>query len=67
MSFHPTQSNEEIVFILKAIQQLTSHYEEWSKDYSCNLAAGIIKCMKDDGAQRMELEIKEILHQNFAD
>lgn len=67
MSFHPTQSNEEIVFILKAIQQLASHYEEWSKDYSCNLADGSIKCMKDDGAQRMELEIKEILHQNFAD
>jgi selenocysteine lyase/cysteine desulfurase len=33
MSIHPTQTDEEIVYILDAIEALALHKEEWSKDY----------------------------------
>ena len=33
MSIHPTQTNEEINFILDAIEAVVLHKEEWSKDY----------------------------------
>ncbi|MDP4579362.1 MAG: aminotransferase class V-fold PLP-dependent enzyme [Saprospiraceae bacterium] len=34
MSIHPTQTNEEINFILDAIEAVVLHKEEWSKDYN---------------------------------
>jgi selenocysteine lyase/cysteine desulfurase len=33
MSIHPTQTNEEIIFIIEAIEALVLNREEWSKDY----------------------------------
>ena len=36
MSIHPTMLNEEIEFILDAIEQLAKNYEEWGKDYVYN-------------------------------
>lgn len=34
MSIHPTQTNEEINFILDAIEAVVIHKEVWSKDYN---------------------------------
>ena len=36
MSIHPTMSNEEIKFILKAVKELAENFEEWGKDYEYN-------------------------------
>lgn len=33
ISFHPTTSNEEIVQVCKALNELADHAEEWKKDY----------------------------------
>ena len=34
MSIHPTTTNEEMDFIIDAVEALCSHYPEWSKDYA---------------------------------
>lgn len=33
MSIHPVMTDEEIKFILKAIEEVALHYPEWKKDY----------------------------------
>ena len=33
MSIHPTQTDEEINFILEAIEAVVLNKEEWAKDY----------------------------------
>lgn len=34
LSLHPTMTNEELIFICKAIEQTVENAEEWKKDYS---------------------------------
>jgi len=34
MSFHPTMTNEEVVFIMDSLDQLCKEHQEWAKDYS---------------------------------
>lgn len=34
LSLHPTMTNDELEFILDALQQLAAHHEVWSQDYS---------------------------------
>ena len=34
LSLHPTMTNKELRYILKAIEQLIKHREAWSKDYT---------------------------------
>jgi selenocysteine lyase/cysteine desulfurase len=34
MSFHPTMTDEEIVFIMDSLEQLCKQHQEWAKDYS---------------------------------
>jgi hypothetical protein len=36
MSIHPVMTNEEIVYILEAIEQVATHYSEWKEDYQYN-------------------------------
>lgn len=33
MSVHPVMTNEEIHYLLQAIQEVATHYHEWKKDY----------------------------------
>lgn len=33
MSIHPTTTNDEMDFILDALEQLSLHHQEWMKDY----------------------------------
>lgn len=37
MSIHPTMTNEEVHFILHALEQVTIHYQEWKQDYEYNV------------------------------
>jgi len=34
MSIHPTMSNQELIFIVDAIEQLALHFNEWGNDYA---------------------------------
>jgi selenocysteine lyase/cysteine desulfurase len=34
MSFHPTMTDEEIIFIMDSLEQLCKEHQEWAKDYS---------------------------------
>lgn len=33
LSIHPTTSNEEVAYIIKAVKALAEHFPQWSKDY----------------------------------
>jgi len=33
MSVHPVMTNEEVEFIINAIEQVALHYQEWKKEY----------------------------------
>jgi len=36
LSLHPTMTNEELLFIIDAIKQVSVHHPEWKKDYLYN-------------------------------
>lgn len=36
MSIHPVMTNEEIDYVLNAIQQVADHYQDWKEDYLYN-------------------------------
>ncbi|GGE96046.1 aminotransferase class V-fold PLP-dependent enzyme [Flavobacterium limi] len=36
LSLHPTMTNEELLFICDAIQNVALHYQEWQKEYQYN-------------------------------
>lgn len=36
MSIHPIMTNEEIIYIVDAIEALSKHFPEWEKDYEYN-------------------------------
>ncbi|HWB27944.1 MAG TPA: aminotransferase class V-fold PLP-dependent enzyme [Chitinophagaceae bacterium] len=40
LSIHPTMTNNEIDFIMDAVESTAAHFHEWAKDYTCNPASG---------------------------
>ncbi len=56
MSIHPTMLNEEIEYILDAIEQLSQNFEEWGKDYVYN---------ENNNEFYHESEIKELFEDFF--
>lgn len=65
MSLHPTQTNEEVLFILNAIKELANNFEKWSMDYQADLAAGSIRSVKNDASSMMASEIDTCLLNKF--
>ncbi|PCI62989.1 MAG: selenocysteine lyase [Gammaproteobacteria bacterium] len=45
-SFHPTTTDEEVKFVVDAINQLTENIEQWQKDYRFNPASGDFEHIK---------------------
>ncbi len=39
MSFHPTMTNQEIIYILDALESLAKNHETWSEDYAYDPAS----------------------------
>lgn len=49
MSIHPIMTDEELDFILDAIEQVYHHHEEWRRDYVYNLHTNEYTCNHDPG------------------
>jgi len=49
-SFHPTMSNKEVTHVVHAINEVTKHAEEWSRDYRFDPATGDFTHAKIDVA-----------------
>ena len=54
MSFHPTTTNKEIEYVIKAIKELVLHHKEWSKDYVINTTKGLIFSRHKDNTLKVE-------------
>ncbi len=65
MSLHPTHTNNEVLYILKAIQELAQNFEEWSKDYEFNNVFGSIKSKNNERFLEVENEINECFLNDF--
>ncbi len=57
MSIHPTQTNQEIDFIVDAIAQLSKRHTEWSKDYDIDLVKGSFRPKDQTASTEMEHRI----------
>jgi selenocysteine lyase/cysteine desulfurase len=49
LSLHPTVTNEEIAYIMQALEQLAKHHGDWSKDYIFDIAKNHIQHIHDHG------------------
>jgi selenocysteine lyase/cysteine desulfurase len=57
MSIHPTQTNQEIEYIVDAIAQLSKQHIEWGKDYDIDLVKGSFKPKDQTASTEMEHRI----------
>ncbi len=48
LSLHPTMTDEELLFIIDAIKQVSVHHLEWSKDYIYNKHTNEFKHINDN-------------------
>ncbi len=49
MSIHPTTTNEEMSYILDAVEALAHHHQDWAEDYEYQLHTNEFSCKKDVG------------------
>ena len=54
ISIHPTHSNEEIEYIVKAVKQLAENFEDWIKDYIIDHSVGTIESKLVDSNLEIE-------------
>ncbi|MCB0478507.1 MAG: aminotransferase class V-fold PLP-dependent enzyme [Crocinitomicaceae bacterium] len=54
MSIHPTHTDQEIEYILDAIEELSRNFNTWMEDYDIDLAHAVIKHKKPEADQKME-------------
>lgn len=57
LSLHPIMTNEELLFISDAIQQVVLHYKEWQKDYQHNSATNEYESIVKE--ENIDKEVKE--------
>ena len=65
MSIHPTQSSEEIEFIVDGIKQLANNHSEWIEDYNIDLMKGSIKSKRKDQTESLENKIDLCFTESF--
>ena len=58
MSIHPTMSNEELDFIVAALQELAAYYPSWTEDYNIDYTNNLVthKNLKADNHLKEEME-----------
>ncbi|MEO0897986.1 MAG: aminotransferase class V-fold PLP-dependent enzyme [Bacteroidota bacterium] len=66
MSIHPTHSDEEVDFMLGAIQQLATHFSDWAMDYEIDLANSFIRHKNEAALKHMEREMDSVLDSSFS-
>lgn len=57
LSLHPIMTNNEVLFISDAIQQIVLHHEEWQKDYQHNSATNEYESLVKE--ESIENDVKE--------
>lgn len=54
MSIHPTMTDEEVHYLLDAIEALAANFRDWQKDYDIDLSAGKIQAKNQAPAQALQ-------------
>lgn len=49
MSIHPITTDEEMEYILDAIEELSAHHQEWGQDYEYQIQTNEFVCKNDPG------------------
>jgi len=66
MSIHPTMTNEEVVYIMDAIESVANNHTEWSKDYKFDLISGSVKYKEEKYAMSVKQEVDECFELAFS-
>ncbi|SMG43542.1 Selenocysteine lyase/Cysteine desulfurase [Marivirga sericea] len=66
LSIHPTHTDSEINFILRAIQELAENHENWSKDYDFDKVAGTITHSNKDSSLELKKSLDNFFDESFA-
>ncbi|GAA4828069.1 aminotransferase class V-fold PLP-dependent enzyme [Algivirga pacifica] len=65
MSIHPTMTDEELIYIMNSIQQLSKHHQEWVKEYDMDLVKGHIRHQNADANQPIKEKMDKALMESF--
>lgn len=66
LSIHPTHTNEEIKFMMRALKQLAENHQHWKKDYRIDYNSGSIKFIETVSVLELEHEVDQCFTENFA-
>lgn len=61
MSVHPVMTNDELKYIIRAVQDLSRHHKEWGRDYEMDIHSGEFFHVDEKNA------LKELVGQWFAE
>lgn len=65
MSIHPTMTNDEIEFILTAIEKLAENHQEWAKEYNIDLFTGRVSCKDQSFVTALKEEVDHCFEEPF--
>lgn len=66
MSIHPTMSNDELEFIVDALEQLAANFENWGSDYQYDLHTNEFKYLGGDFDSKQKAKVEEWFEGNMA-
>ena len=66
MSIHPTMTNEEVEYIMDAIEAVAKNHVEWSKDYEVDLIQGIVQYKEEKYAKQVMKEVDDCFEMSFS-
>ena len=65
LSIHPTDSNENIAYILEGISELAKKHNKWKHDYDLDLIKSTIKHKESQSNFKMEQNVNQCFTEKF--
>lgn len=65
MSIHPTMTDQEMEFILDAVQLLAENHKEWAKEYDMDLNSGRVSCKDQSFVNALKNEVDHCFEESF--
>lgn len=65
LSIHPTMTNEEVNYMMDAIEKLSENFKAWSESYIVDPISGAVKCKDEKFALTLKKEVDDCFEMTF--
>ncbi len=65
ISFHPTTTDEELLYLVEALEALAANYPTWQKDYHMDYASGKPNHLQPAADEQLKAQMHQVLTRPF--